>query len=266
MYYLLLLYIYQPLYYPSLSLQHIHSVPCSLAYPLSSMQLGISTQFHATWHIHSVPCNLAYPLSSMQLGCMLGKPENSDVCNVHNRFFFFFCLRNCIPGACILVTNLKRNESSKYATQLQQQRPELPTVTLTWHACKYKVHKLHPTPLVNLCTLYLHACQVDQSYRRWLGYLFYLCYVLWALINSLVCFLLCFLYNSDVLHKSQSSYGANQCNKNYVSYFVYCWSFYERWRIVWRISSFEIRLNNRVKSSFGAAPCVPGLLCPTFIV
>ena len=28
-------------------------------------------------------------------------------------------------------------------TQTQQQRPEWPTVTLTWHACKYKVHKLH---------------------------------------------------------------------------------------------------------------------------
>ena len=28
-------------------------------------------------------------------------------------------------------------------TQVQQQRPESPTVTFTWHACKYKVHKLH---------------------------------------------------------------------------------------------------------------------------
>ena len=28
-------------------------------------------------------------------------------------------------------------------TQVQQQRPELPTVILTWHACKYKVQKLH---------------------------------------------------------------------------------------------------------------------------
>ena len=28
-------------------------------------------------------------------------------------------------------------------TQVQQQRPESPTVTLTWHACQYKVHKLH---------------------------------------------------------------------------------------------------------------------------
>ena len=27
--------------------------------------------------------------------------------------------------------------------QTQQQRPESPTLTLTWHVCKYKVHKLH---------------------------------------------------------------------------------------------------------------------------
>ena len=55
-------------------------------------------------------------------------------------------------------TNLKQNEAqsaraesthrgdnqrSKYVTQVQQQRPESPTVTLIWHACKYKVHKLH---------------------------------------------------------------------------------------------------------------------------
>ena len=36
--------------------------------------------------------------------------------------------------------NYKR---SKYVTQVQQQRPETPTVTLTWHASKYNVHKLH---------------------------------------------------------------------------------------------------------------------------
>ena len=35
------------------------------------------------------------------------------------------------------------NQHSKYITWGQQQRPESPTVTLTWHACKYKVHKLH---------------------------------------------------------------------------------------------------------------------------
>ena len=31
----------------------------------------------------------------------------------------------------------------KVITQAQQQRPESPTETLTWHVCKYKLHKLH---------------------------------------------------------------------------------------------------------------------------
>ena len=34
------------------------------------------------------------------------------------------------------------NLRSKDVTQLQQQRPESLTVTLTWHKCKYKVHTL----------------------------------------------------------------------------------------------------------------------------
>ena len=37
---------------------------------------------------------------------------------------------------------------SKYLTQAQQ-GPESPTVTLTWHACKYKVHKLHQRRYIN---------------------------------------------------------------------------------------------------------------------
>ena len=43
----------------------------------------------------------------------------------------------------VLSKNKGVNWLSKYATQAQQQRPELPMVTLTWHACNYKVHKLH---------------------------------------------------------------------------------------------------------------------------
>ena len=36
------------------------------------------------------------------------------------------------------------NARNNVVIQVQQQRPKLPTVTLTWrHACKYKVHKLH---------------------------------------------------------------------------------------------------------------------------
>ena len=66
-------------------------------------------------------------------------------------------------------------------------------LTLTWHVCKYKVHKLHQRYILILrmylwrsfCTLYLHVCQV--SYCRWLrSLLLYLCYVFQALINSLV--------------------------------------------------------------------------------
>ena len=35
------------------------------------------------------------------------------------------------------------NQRPKAVTQTQQQRPESPTVTLTWHASKFKVPKLH---------------------------------------------------------------------------------------------------------------------------
>ena len=67
-----------------------------------------------------------------------------------------------------MVINLKQNEAqsvraesthkggnqrSKYVTQVQQQRPESPMVTLTWHACKYKVHKLHPTRGTSSCDI-----------------------------------------------------------------------------------------------------------------
>ena len=105
-----------------------------------------------------------------------------------------------------IILNLKQNEAQsahaesthkgasqrlKHATQVQQRR-ESPTTTLTWIACKCKVHKLMPVhtcvtecarivgyiyicvcvcvtgghPFLrmylwwSLCTLYLHACQL----------------------------------------------------------------------------------------------------------
>ena len=98
----------------------------------------------------------------------------------------------------------------KYVTRVQQQRPESPTVTLTWHACKskpidglrckYKVHKLHQRHMLlryvymrmylwwSLCTLYLHVCQVTVTVGRLRSLLLYLCYIFRALINSFVCF------------------------------------------------------------------------------
>ena len=44
------------------------------------------------------------------------------------------------------------NQRSKYVIQVQQQRPESPTVTLTWHTCNYKVHRLHQRYILYLCT------------------------------------------------------------------------------------------------------------------
>ena len=56
----------------------------------------------------------------------------------------------CNPRKCILSiaflesTHKGGNQRSIYVTQVQQQRPESPKVTLTWNACKYKVHKPPP--------------------------------------------------------------------------------------------------------------------------
>ena len=73
-----------------------------------------------------------------------------------------------------LITNLKQNEAqsaraesthkgvnqlSKCVTQVQQKRPEQPMVTFTWHACKYKVHKLHQRHILKE---YL-VCQVRDT-------------------------------------------------------------------------------------------------------
>ena len=62
-------------------------------------------------------------------------------------------LKPVVPCRCTTAYNLHKligttnKQWSELAleiiTQAQQQRPESPTVTLTWRACKYKVYKLH---------------------------------------------------------------------------------------------------------------------------
>ena len=67
------------------------------------------------------------------------------------------CNANDAVGPGVLINSLFKKEStnkggnqrSKYVTQVQQQRSKSPTVTLTWHACKYKVHKLHQRYILN---------------------------------------------------------------------------------------------------------------------
>ena len=75
------------------------------------------------------------------------------------------------------------------ATQTPEQRPESPTVSLTWDARQCKVDKLHPkrTHLWwSLCTLHLLTCQVRVR-RQLRSLLLCLCDVFQALISSLVC-------------------------------------------------------------------------------
>ena len=52
-------------------------------------------------------------------------------------------VHNNLSDQSLEPTHKGGNWHSKYVTQVQQQRPESPTVTLTWQACKHKVHKLH---------------------------------------------------------------------------------------------------------------------------
>ena len=47
-------------------------------------------------------------------------------------------------------THKGANYRSKDVTQVQKQRPESPTVTLTWHACKCKAHKLHQRYILSI--------------------------------------------------------------------------------------------------------------------
>jgi len=74
---------------------------------------------------------------------MLNKINSEkDVETVTSKFIYVHNLKqNEAQSACPESTHKGYNLRLKDVTQTQQQRP---MVTLTWHACKYKVHKLHP--------------------------------------------------------------------------------------------------------------------------
>ena len=85
---------------------------------------------------------------------------------------------------CISLPNTAKTKRSK------QQRPESPTVTFTWYACKYKVHKLHQRyilPLMDFMYLVFTRMLGESYHRRLRPLLSFVCYVIRALINSLVC-------------------------------------------------------------------------------
>ena len=63
--------------------------------------------------------------------------------NRHVSGAWFTCETERGPEHPAESTNKGVNWHSKDVTQTQLQKPELPPITLTWHASKYKVHKLH---------------------------------------------------------------------------------------------------------------------------
>ena len=63
----------------------------------------------------------------------------------------------------LMVTHKGVNWHSKYITQVQQQRPKSPTVTLTWHACKHKVRKLHLRSGMHVNTRYINSTRGTPS-------------------------------------------------------------------------------------------------------
>ena len=58
------------------------------------------------------------------------------------------------PGSFTCWGSEGVNQRLNYVRQVQQQRPESPTVTLTMRACKYKVHKLHQRYILHVCGLH----------------------------------------------------------------------------------------------------------------
>ena len=110
-------------------------------------------------------------------------------------------------GARAESTHKGVNQRSKDVTQAQQQRPESPTVTLTWHVCKYKTYYKLRQRFILKCTsdgiyvpciiahmdvplvefMYLVFTHVPgESYsRRLRSLLLYSCDVIRALINPL---------------------------------------------------------------------------------
>ena len=65
------------------------------------------------------------------------------------------------------------NQRSVNVTQVEHQRPESPTLTLTWHVCKYKVQKLYQRYILSPSLISLmvsvdvkhHVCLLASPYQ-----------------------------------------------------------------------------------------------------
>ena len=68
-----------------------------------------------------------------------------------------WCSQIARPKTIVKIINTQASylvfeirNTSTTVTQVQQQRPDSPTVTLIRHACKYKVHKLHQSCIIQM--------------------------------------------------------------------------------------------------------------------
>ena len=123
---------------------------------------------------------------------------------------------------------------NKYVTQVQQQRPQSPTVTLTGmhantrymnsHACKYKVHKLMR---VNTRYINAHACKykVHKLHQRYI-----LCAMIMHKHSGPHCFRLLPLLRSTKLSVTGARHNHVEISiplfdKKFHALFVPCWKF-----------------------------------------
>ena len=78
-----------------------------------------------------------------------------SLARIHFYRFSYCLIRECNSFPQLSVVFKYCPSSLKYVTQVQQQRPESLTLTLSWHACEYKVQKLHQRYIHRICLLLL---------------------------------------------------------------------------------------------------------------
>ena len=88
-------------------------------------------------------------------------------------FIFHSLKQNKTQSACAESTCKGVNQHSKDVTQTKEQRPELPTVTLTWHASKLQenaplvefIHLVYLSEETNYCVwFFFNSMDNKQSY------------------------------------------------------------------------------------------------------
>ena len=106
------------------------------------VRLASAHQPHLNWHRASTSLQ---PVSACRppAGYISRSRGRRTVCGGTGR------VHHCSAGILTVIPVLRAEDKTPVSvcqvykhTQTQQQRPESPTVTLTWHGSKYKVHKL----------------------------------------------------------------------------------------------------------------------------